>query len=226
MKKIKFYLFAMMAVLSCGMFTSCDEEFFTRHDDVLEARDLAGEWYGDFKMSYTDSRGYTYDCFDTNLRFYQDSPNSRTGWGQQVDFYYDEDPYRYGHHDHRYLYMKQYYRFEWMIQNGVIRLRYPYDHHLDVDIYDYHMDRYIFDGRFEASRSYFQLDRLTNFVWSDYDRYDNYYMWTYDSYWSKKNNISSLAKKNNITGLDGEDKPSVIVGDSIQNEGKTWRRFK
>lgn len=215
MKHFRNYFMAAMAIVSFGLFTSCDDEYFTRHDDVLEARDLAGEWCGDFKMSYTDSRGYTYDCYDTNLRFYQDSPNSRTGWGQQVDFYYDEDPYRYGRHDHRYLYMKQYYRFEWIIQNGVIRLRYPHDHQLDVDIYDYHMDRYVFDGRLGSTRSYFQLDRLSNFGWSDYDRYDDFYIWTYGGLYSKKNKLNELG---------GEDKPMVIVEDSVKEEGHAWRR--
>ncbi len=220
MKKIKFYLFAMMAVLSCGMFTSCDE-------DVEEAQVLSGEWYGDFGMSYTDKYGYTYDCYDTNLRFYQNSPYSRSGWGQQVDFYYDEDPYYTGRHDHRYLYMKQYYRFEWSINNGVIHMRYPHDHQLDVDIYDYHLSDRYFDGRIGSSRTTFRLDKLTNFGWSEYDRYGDYNFWWYDDYYySKKNNITSLAKKNNSTGLDDEDKPSVIVEDSTKNEGKTWRRFK
>lgn len=213
MKKIKFYLFAMMAVLSCGMFTSCD-------DDLDEARTLSGEWYGDFGMAYTDRYGDTYHCYDTNLRFYQDGPYASHGWGQQVDFYYYD---RYS----RTPFMRQYFKFEWSINNGRIYMRYPYDRQLDVDIYDYHLSNRYFEGYLGHSHTFFRLEKLVDFRWSDYDRYGNYDIWWYeDDYWAKKNNITNLAKKNNIIGLNGEDKPSVIVEDSTKNEGKTWRRFK
>lgn len=208
MKKIKYYLFAMMAVLSCGMFTSCDE-------DVEEAMILSGEWVGDFGMSYTDRYGRVYDCYDTNLRFYQRSSYSSSGWGQQVDFYYDEDPYRWGRHDHRFLLMKQYYRFEWSINNGVIHMRYPYNHELDIDIYDYHLSDRYFDGRIGSSRTEFRLDKLTGFVWNEYDRYDNFYEWDYWDAYSKKNTLT-----------DKDDVTYVIVDDKEKAQGKTFNRFK
>lgn len=210
MKKFKFYIIMAMAVLSCSVLTSCDE-------DIDEAMVLSGEWYGDFGMNYTDRYGRTYECYDTNLRFYQRGPYSSHGYGQQVDFYYDEDPYRWGRHDHRYMYMKQYYRFEWSINNGVIHLRYPGNPQLDVDIYDYHLSDRYFDGRIGSSRIEFRLDKLTGFVWSEYDRYGDFYEWDYWDYY---------AKKNNIIDVDGEEKTSVIIKEPEKSEAKTWRRFK
>lgn len=208
MKKVKFYLFAMMAIMSCGMFTSCDE-------DVEEAMVLSGEWVGDFGMNYTDRYGNTYECYDTNLRFYQYNSYSRSGRGEQVDFYYDEDPYRWGgRHDHRFLYMKQYYRFEWTISNGVIHLRYPHNPQLNIDIYDYRLTSRYFDGYIGDSRTPFSLDKLVDFGWNEYDRYGDFYEWNYWDAWSKKNNI---------TDIESEKKPSVIVDDA--DTGVTWNRF-
>lgn len=215
MKQIKYYLFATMMVLSCGMFTSCD------NDDVHEAMTLSGEWYGDFCMNYTDRYGRTYHCSDTNLKFYQNSPYSRYGWGQQVDFYYYD---RYS----RVPFMRQYFKFEWSISNGVIRLRYPYDHQLDVNIYDYHLSNRYFDGYLDDGyeRSFFRLDKLVDFRWSDYDRYGNYDIWwNTDIYYAKKNNIFGDAKKDTTTNINGKEMPMIIEGDSIQSQGRTWRKL-
>lgn len=190
MKKFKFYLLMAIAALSCGVLTSCDE-------DVDEAGTLSGEWRGDFGMSYTDSRGRVWDSYDTYIVFYQDSPFSSHGWGKQVDYYYEGPCSR------------QYFRFNWRVRNGVVHISYPYNHDLDVDIYNYQLYPDYFAGRFESGTR-FRLNKLVDtYDWGYYDRYDSYYGW-YDTYYYAKS-----AGKRNDTASSAEEptdsEPAVVV---------------
>ena len=121
---------------------------------------LSGEWKGDFGMYYTyieDDHTYTFDSYDTYIRFIPDHAYANFGTGTQVD-YYEYGPYEY-----------QYYRFTWSIKNGLIYLSYEYDHNLDTRISNYHMTNDYLKGTFSNSNTSFCLYKITDFYsWTPY----------------------------------------------------------
>lgn len=185
MKKLT-TLFAMLLALS---FVACDE-------DTETAIRLEGEWTGDFGMysiaQVYDRYGYpiteTYDAEYSNIRFYWDGGTH--GHGEQIDFY------RYG------PYRWQSYYFVWQVNNGVLYMRYNYDHQLDCAIYDYYMDRNYFTGRIGNSNggyTNFKLFKLADFngwnsynpqTYYGYEYYDGYY------YYTKERDITRSATEN------------------------------
>ena len=162
-------------------FVACDE-------DTETAIRLEGEWTGDFGMysiaqqydrygrPMYDAYGYpitvTYDAEYSNIRFYWDGGSH--GHGEQIDFY------RYG------PYRWQSYYFVWQVNNGVLYMKYNYDHQLDCAIYDYYMDYNYFTGRIGNSNggyTNFKLFKLSDFnSWNRYDRATYYGYEYYDDY--------------------------------------------
>ena len=121
---------------------------------------LSGEWRGDFGMFYTyvdRGRTYTFDSYDTYIRFIPAYSYARYGTGTQVD-YYEYGPYEY-----------QYYSFRWEVSNGNIYLTYDYDHELDTRISDYAMTNDYFSGRFAGTNTTFRLYKMADYYsWSPY----------------------------------------------------------
>ena len=156
------------------MFTSCLDE------DTSQSMALSGEWRGDFGMYYTyveRGRTYTFDSYDTYIRFIPDHKYARYGVGTQVD-YYEYGPYEY-----------QYYQFTWSINNGVIYLSYDYDHELDTRISDYHMTNDYLSGTFPHSNTTFRLYKMVDYYsWTPYVNtygYGSRYNWgNYYPYYS------------------------------------------
>ena len=129
-------------------------------EDTNQSMVLSGEWRGDFGMYYTyvdRGRAYTFDCYDSYIRFIPDHAYANYGVGTQVD-YYEYGPYEY-----------QYYNFTWSINNGVIYLSYDYDHTLDARISNYHMTNDYLTGTFPASNSSFRLYKMADYYsWTPY----------------------------------------------------------
>lgn len=179
MKKIKYWALALVAFITVGFtFTSCVFEY---DPDVEESRTLDGEWKGYFGMYFVDKYGYQWESSYSIIEFHQTGFNR--GWAEQYDCY-ARGPITY-----------EYYRFNWTVRNGVIYLDYPYNSQLNAVIYNYRMTPYTFDGHFQGSGTYFQLDKYRNFNWGYYNGgYGNYdYYYGYDDsyiyngypYWAK-----------------------------------------
>ena len=154
MKRYYSFLPAILIVCSC-LLTSC-----IPHEDTNQSMALSGEWRGDFGMYYDYSyrgRTYTFDSYDSYVRFIPDYAYANHGVGTQVD-YYEEGPYEY-----------QYYSFTWSVRNGVIYLYYDYDPGLDTRISDYHMTNDYLRGTFSESGTQFRLYKMTDFYsWTPY----------------------------------------------------------
>lgn len=137
------------------MFISCVDI-----EDTNQSMVLSGEWRGDFGMYYTYvERGhtYTFDSYNTYIRFIPDHAYANYGTGTQVD-YYEYGPYEY-----------QYYTFRWSVKNGNIDLYYDYDPDLDTRISDYHMTNDYFTGTFPFSNTTFRLYKMSDFYsWTPY----------------------------------------------------------
>jgi len=154
--KRHYFLFYALIILSACMFTSCDNI-----EDTNQSMALSGEWQGDFGMYYTYvdrwGREYTFDSYDSNIRFVPAYDYANYGTGTQVD-YYEDGPYEF-----------QYYYFTWSVSNGTIYLSYDYDHVLDTRISDYHMTNDYFAGNFPASGTSFRLYKMADFYsWTPY----------------------------------------------------------
>jgi len=169
MKKI-ILIFNLIAVLGlCAMFTSC------RDDDTEEAMILSGQWQGNWGMYYEveDPWGniVAFDSYDTDIVFYPDYDYATHGYGYQVDWY-NEGPYS-----------RMSYRFDWSINNGVIRLSYPGYPEYNTSIRDYRINNNRFTGYFSTGTEPFYLNKIADYYnWSYY--YDwEYHYWVYDS-WS------------------------------------------
>ncbi len=168
MKHFKIWAFMLLMTLSCGIFTSCDED-----------RDLSmvisGEWYGDFGMSYDAmvyGRPMTFYATESRVVFYPHHNYATYGTGTQVDFYAN-GPYE-----------SIYYRFRWTTRNGVIYLTYPYeDSYLNTEISDYWLSDSRFEGFFGWTDSRFCLHKISGYYdWSlyynDYGHYDRNYRYS------------------------------------------------
>jgi len=177
MKRLYKYT-SLLLLLAAGIFASCDSD---THRAVI----LSGEWRGDFGMFY-EYQYYNprfdrdvverFDSYDTYIVFYPDYNYASHGWGKQVD-YYNAGPYTH-----------QYYRFEWAIERGVIKLFYPSDPELSTNIVDYRLSNDMFTGYFTNSIDPFHLNKLSSFYdwnvyYGDYIYYDRP-EW-YDSYYAK-----------------------------------------
>lgn len=155
MKRQYSLLSAILIACAC-LFSSC-----VNIEDTNQSMVLSGEWQGDFGMYYTyvDNRGreYTFDSYDTSIRFIPDHAYANYGTGTQVD-YYEYGPYEY-----------QYYHFTWSVNNGYIYLSYDYDHDLDTRISNYHMTNDSFSGTFPISDTSFRLYKMTDYYcWTPY----------------------------------------------------------
>jgi len=155
--------------MACAcIFSSC-----TDIEDINQSMVLSGEWQGDFGMYYTyvDHRGheYTFDSYDTYIRFTPDHTYANYGTGTQVD-YYEYGPYEY-----------QYYHFTWSVEGGNIYIYYDYDHDLDTRISNYHMTNDYLAGTFPASNTSFRLYKMADYYsWTPYVNnygYSSRYEW-------------------------------------------------
>ena len=149
------YSFFPAIFIACAcMFSSCVDM------DTNQSMVLSGEWRGDFGMYYTyvdRGRTYTFDSYDSYIRFIPDHKYASYGVGTQVD-YYEYGPYEY-----------QYYNFTWSINDGVIYLSYDYDHMLDTRISNYHMTNDYFGGTFPLSNTSFRLYKVADYYsWTPY----------------------------------------------------------
>ena len=145
----------MLIACAC-IFSSCVDM-----EDTNQSMVLSGEWRGDFGMYYTyvDARGreYTFDSYDSYIRFIPDHSYANYGTGTQVD-YYEYGPYEY-----------QYYYFTWSVRNGSIYIYYDYDHDLDTRISNYHMTNDYLSGTFAATNTSFRLYKMVDYYsWTPY----------------------------------------------------------
>jgi len=153
--KRHYSLFAAIIIACSCIFSSCVDI-----EDTNQSMVLSGEWRGDFGMYYTyvdRGREYTFDSYDSYIRFIPDHAYANYGTGTQVD-YYEYGPYEY-----------QYYNFTWSVNNGVIYLYYDYDHDLDTRISNYHMTNGYLGGTFSASNTTFRLYKMADYYcWTPY----------------------------------------------------------
>lgn len=197
--KTKYYFQTiLLAILACTSFTSCDEWY---DNDYLIARDIKGEWAGDFGMNFTYTFSYygrhyeeTFDSYDTDIAFIPDYQGARQGWGRQVD-YYQYGPYE-----------KIYHEFDWRVRNEVLEIRYrrqnPGDPFLDTNIYRYELDNLWFTGFFDNTEVPFRLRKLANYNWTPYDNYNYYYYDRNNWYDSWYNHYGPFYAKTRSTSTD------------------------
>lgn len=154
----KFFVSLMMLALVCAgaAFTACD-------DDVYDAEDLSGEWEGNMGMYYIDNQGYEYDAYNTYIAFYPDYEYATHGYGEEIDYFSRDCP----------IYCQNFY-FEWRINNGHLRLIYPGNHDLDVELYDYHFRQHRTRLYFTINGTLYQLNKLSDFY------HDDWYWWDHD----------------------------------------------
>lgn len=163
----KLFTIICVAIATMAGFSSCNT------DDENEARVLAGEWEGDWRMWYEDTHGNRWNAAMTRIRFNHEHRTS--GTGLQVD-YYPHGPYQY-----------LYYKFDWEVRDGIIYLTYRHDHDLDSRIYDYTLSNTTFDGYFGSSRTFFSMDKIRDFhYWTPKLWVDSYYGYTEYVYGSKE----------------------------------------
>lgn len=112
MKIFKHYLFIVMALVAMVSFTSCEDD-----EDI--GFDLSGSygvtWYGD--MGAIDHEGYSLDSYIT----FMSGSRPDHGIGTE-ELYYPNSPYEYDT-----------YKFDWVIENGVLYLDYDNGDHIVVD---------------------------------------------------------------------------------------------
>ncbi len=164
MKKFYSSLVALCLILAGGMmFVSCDE-------DTGDAIDLSGEWEGDMGM-FIDYAGYRYNAHNTWIAFHPDYEWATHGYGEEIDYFPSSAPY----------YCQNLY-FEWRIRDHVLYLTYPYNHNLDVAIYDYHFRKSRTVLEFSINNEYFcRLNKLRDYQ-------DNWYWWDHDDAIMRNNN--------------------------------------
>lgn len=188
MKRIHYLLTALSTIASVMLFSSCQYM-----EDVNQSMVLSGEWRGDFGMYYTyvDRYGheYTFDSYNTYITFYPEYDYATYGWGKQID-YYEDGPYEY-----------QYYEFSWSVDNGVLTMRYDYDHNLDTRINDYHMTNDYFTGTFANSDTGFRLYKITDYY--DWTPYVNAYGYGYRNEWGCTRAAIEEIADSTATSVDG-----------------------
>lgn len=179
----------MAAFMACVVTTSCDE-------DIDESITLAGEWYGDFGMSYdiydAYGRPWTFRSYESRVVFYPHHDYATYGTGTQVDFY-REGPYE-----------RMYYNFRWSVRDGVVYLRYPYeDRYLDTEISDYRLSESTFSGYFGWTDTRFHMHKIAGYYdWSPYhDSYGYFYRdgWYAKPYGTRADSTGTAATDRGIT---------------------------
>lgn len=187
----------MLIACAC-IFSSCVDM-----EDTNQSMVLSGEWRGDFGMYYTyvDARGreYTFDSYDSYIRFIPDHSYANYGTGTQVD-YYEYGPYEY-----------QYYYFTWSVRNGSIYIYYDYDHDLDTRISNYHMTNDYFAGTFANSGTTFRLYKIADYY--NWTPYVNAYGFGSRNDWDYGYHYYAPQSRSDVEA----------PGDSIQSEGKVLR---
>ncbi|MBQ0019023.1 MAG: hypothetical protein KBT39_00695 [Bacteroidales bacterium] len=156
--KLQAAFYALMMVISIGIFTSCDE-------DDKKAYKMDGDWYGDFGMYYYTNRGQRFDSYDTRMQFVQSSPWSNHGYGTQVDWY-KYGPYEFIYH-----------QFRWEVHNGTIFINYKWESEWNCQIHDYNLTWNNFYGYFGDSNEKFTLYKLYDYDFQPYYAHD--YGWGY-----------------------------------------------
>lgn len=162
----KNYLALLLGALTALLaFTSCTD------DDDVKGMVLSGEWQGDFDMYYD----YQYSWGDivrfpadlTYLEFIPFEYSYNSGYGYQVDFYYDRSS----------PYDEIYHSFTWEVRYGTIYLYYKGEHEWDTYLRDYRMTNDRLTGYFENTSNRFSLWKLTDYYdWTPYiSNYGDYY---------------------------------------------------
>ena len=154
----KFFGYITMAVLALTTLTSCDK-------DVLEAYTLQGQWAGYIDAYYRNRWGMVGSNYETVIYF--NRTHSTRGDGYEVD--YDLNDPRGSFY---------YSTILWEVRNGVIYIDYPEDRYADgsiygVNIYEYHLDDYYFNGYMDERRGSYKNIRFSlryrgNFDWEYY----------------------------------------------------------
>lgn len=189
-------MLGLAAMAAMAAFTSCE-----RDPDVDRSMIIAGDWTGDFGMYYYDGR-YEIDADYTDLTFIPAYEYATHGTGIQVDHYHYPAPYAY-----------IYYRFNWRIYHGMLRLTYPYDHSLDVDIYEYDMTSRYFTGR--VGNTGFKLYKINDYY--DWGPYTHDYGYGYGD-WYNGGYYGYYANTRSADATD-EAEPQIKVGNRFK-EGK------
>lgn len=166
-----------LIALAMPMLTACDDD----DPDTNRARALSGEWYGDFGMSYSyEFRGmmYTFDSYDTDIRFYPEYTNASHGTGIQID-YYARGPYEY-----------MYYSFDWYVRDSQLYLNYLANPELDTCISEYELNNDFFRGWFDGTNVYFELEKETDFYDLNGFIYEDHYRYTPRDNWDYRYNTN------------------------------------
>jgi len=159
-------LISILVVLVMGFGTislsSCDDE--------ATAYTLEGTWEGDMYMGYY-YQGVEYYANYTELEFLTDPLSNTSGYGYWIDYYDDYSPYSY-----------YYSRIDWLVNNGIIYIRFndDYDYYddyywgnfsYDIEIHDYRLNNNRFCGRIYYDNAYesFDLIHTSSPNWGYYD---------------------------------------------------------
>lgn len=210
MKKLSSLSYLLVLVATCAFLTSCER------DDVDRAMDLSGGWTGFFGTYYTiedpDGKEVDFIADRTDIEFTPDRDYATFGHGYQVDYFNrGNGPYE-----------KLYYYFRWSINNGVIVMSYEAHPEYSGRIFDYHLTRNRFSGRFEHATVPFNLDKLSNYYYLEdyYHRYNYYYSWDYVDwswdyyYYAKERGAqaedSTSAEAKAIPSEKSAEKPKII----------------
>lgn len=197
MKKASILFGTLTLLALCSLFVSCNE-------DVERSMALSGQWRGDWGMYYEiEHRGriYRFDSYDTDIVFYPARDYATYGYGYQVDWY-REGPYE-----------RMSYRFEWSIDNDVVRMYYPGYPEYNARIHDYYLSYDVFRGYFDGSSTPFRLYKLVDYYnWDDYARWDYHYwdspIWSWDIYYMAKSRDGQLMQ--NATADTPSDSARVV----------------
>lgn len=210
MKKILSSIVGLCMILAgSAVFTSCD-------DDTNDAINLSGEWEGNMGM-FMDYGGYRYDAYNTWIAFHPDYDMATHGYGEEIDYFPSTCPY----------YCQNLY-FEWRIRDQVLYLTYPYNHDLDIAIYDYHFRKSRSVLEFTINDEYFcRLNKLVDYQ-------DNWYWWDHDDNLMRNNNeyyhYMNWADHHLTKSRDGvsEDAPSTNVDVKPENIklGRDFSKFE
>ena len=139
-------------------------------DIKFQYSDLSGEWEGDLGM-FIDYAGYRYDAQKSLIVFHPDYEYATHGYGEEIDYFTSDCPYR-----------NQNFYFEWRIRNNVLYISYPFNHNLDLAIYNYRLSKNRTILEFSINNVYnCRLNKLK-------DDTGNWYWWNHDNATMRNNN--------------------------------------